>query len=57
MNRIRKRKKLKLSTQIFIIIILISSLTYFFLHSYLQNLNPKIIEVSEQKIDKSLRIF
>ncbi len=57
MNRIRKRKKLKLSTQIFIIIILISTLTYFFVHSYLQNLNPKIIEVSEQKIDKSFQYF
>ena len=49
MNKIRQRKKLKLKTKLTVIIILIISLTYFFMQKYLVNVNPKIIELADQK--------
>ena len=57
MNRIRKRFKSKLKTKIIIIILLIFSLTYFFMHKYIQKLNPNIITVAEQKINQAFRYF
>ncbi len=57
MNKIRKRKKLKMKYKLVIIIFLIISLTYFFMHQYLKKINPRIIEVSEQEINKIYRYF
>ncbi len=57
MNRIRKRKRLKLKTKILIIISLIISLTYFFMHYYLNSINPRIVEVANQKVNQTYRYF
>lgn len=57
MKRVRRRKKLKLKTKIVIIILLIISLTYFFVQKYLEVLNPKIIEVANQKITKTFKYY
>lgn len=57
MKRIRKRKKLKMMTKIYIVIFLIISFTYFFVHQYFAKINPKIIEVANQKIEKVYKYF
>ena len=49
---IHKKKKLKLSTKLFIIIGLIIFFTLFLLNYYYNKINPKIVEVSQEKIEK-----
>lgn len=49
---IHKKKKLKLSTKLFIIIGLIIFLTCILLNYYYNKINPKIVEVSQEKIEK-----
>ena len=57
MKRIRQRKKLNMKTKISIIIILIGALTYFFVHTYYRELNPKIVNVAKQEINKVYKYF
>ncbi len=46
----KRRKRIKLSTKLYIIISLIIFFTLFLLNSYFKNLNPKIITVTKEKI-------
>lgn len=57
MRRIVKRKKLKLSTKLLLIIGLIIFFTYFLLSKYYTSVNPKIIEASRLKLNKMTNQF
>ena len=57
MNRIRMRKKYKLSNLVILVIFLIISFTAFFFIWYNTKISPKIVDVAEAKINKFMESF
>jgi len=57
MKRLKVKRKLKLSTKIFFISLLIIFLTFFLTFTYFKKVNPKIIEITKIKINKITEQF
>ncbi|MEG1892639.1 MAG: sporulation protein YunB [Bacilli bacterium] len=57
MKKVKRRKIMKLSNKLLIILGLIIFFTSFFLNHYFKNINPKLIELSRQKINKMTKQY